>query len=468
MLVKEVVGRVISVDPNLWVPAVVSGSCAFQGRSSSCQMCPLVGSSKKTFNVPLDVGMDRAFRVKKVFSALAHTPPACYHFDADITDMQPLTRLTIDCNTYPWTSKHLNHPDVDVITTKPFKMGDVVQVTGEQYYIKNRLIVKARDVTLYRVERETLESAEPWTTVNDALNAFNDLVKRSGDVFRLHGIDQAIATSLLVTHSLPWIKFNSRLERGWLEGLILGETRTGKTTLGKELLRTINAGTLINGEAAIISEILGTSNGHFRALGTIPNNANSLIIMDETSGVHNSVISRLSEIRSSGVFNSVSGSIESLVRILWLSNKKQGTKDGSTLWENVCKLFGLPEDRARLDLVTYILPSANTGRERLRKHDDNPIDASYIRWLWTAPPPVIEEHTMDTVYDEAETLSKKYSRFDGLVEPVEMPIKILRLAGAFAALNRTFEENTVKIHPVHVLTASWWLNQQSKMLDRVI
>ena len=159
--------------------------------------------------------------------------------------------------------------------------------------------------------------------------------------------------------------------RGYLDGLIVTESRVGKSTTAQALSKVYGIGAIASlaGSAATSAGLVGGSvkagsSSQIRP-GLIPRNHGKAIIFEELAKAKFSLMPELTDIRSSGIvrINRSTGdlSLPASVRILFLTNPK--TEDEGMIRpimaypngiEIVKPLIGATEDIARFDFI-YIL-----------------------------------------------------------------------------------------------------------------
>jgi hypothetical protein len=173
--------------------------------------------------------------------------------------------------------------------------------------------------------------------------------------------------------------------KGFLDGLIVTESRVGKSTTAQALSKVYGLGAIASlaGSAATSAGLVGGSvkagsSSQIRP-GLIPRNHNKSIIFEELAKAKGTLMPELTDIRSSGLVRIVRSTgdltLPASVRILFLTNPK--TEDSEVMRPIIAypngidiikPLIGSIEDIARFDFI-YILP-------------DTPGD---INPLWTPP-----------------------------------------------------------------------------------
>jgi 5S rRNA maturation endonuclease (ribonuclease M5) len=186
--------------------------------------------------------------------------------------------------------------------------------------------------------------------------------------------------------------------RGYLDGLIVTESRVGKSTTAQALSKVYGIGSIASlaGSAATSAGLVGGSvkagsSSQIRP-GLIPRNHGKAIIFEELAKAKFSLMPELTDIRSSGIvrINRSTGdlSLPASVRILFLTNPR--TEDDGMIRpimaypngiEIVKPLIGAIEDIARFDFI-YIL-------------GENPSD---VDPLWAPPEGFTEKQLRNRIY----------------------------------------------------------------------
>ena len=186
--------------------------------------------------------------------------------------------------------------------------------------------------------------------------------------------------------------------RGYLDGLIVTESRVGKSTTAQALSKVYGIGAIASlaGSAATSAGLVGGSvkagtSSQIRP-GLIPRNHGKAIIFEELAKAKFSLMPELTDIRSSGIvrINRSTGdlSLPASVRILFLTNPR--TEDDGMIRpimaypngiEIVKPLIGAIEDIARFDFI-YIL-------------GENPSD---VDPLWAPPEGFTEKQLRNRIY----------------------------------------------------------------------
>lgn len=221
------------------------------------------------------------------------------------------------------------------------------------------------------------------------------------------GNNTLIETIDLAFHTVLQFNFGTfKNIRGYLDTLVVGESRVGKSSTAEVLRQTYGLGTFTSlaGNSATIPGLVGgsnkTSSGGFQTrAGLIPQNHRGLIIFEEFGKSNTNVIAELTDIRSSNEvrITRVSGTITlpAMVRMISLTNTKNvnGTFKPIAAYPNgisiITELVSTAEDIARYDLI-LVLPDkgANNIDPQWRPQEPFPNDAykTRIRWIWSRTP----------------------------------------------------------------------------------
>lgn len=285
----------------------------------------------------------------------------------------------------------------------------------------------------------------------------------------------------LVFHSVIAWHFNgNRVSRGWLEGVVLGDTRTGKSEAAEKLIRYYRTGAMVSCEAASFAGVVGglqqIGGKHWEITwGVIPLNDRRLVVLDEVSGLETEQIAQMSSIRSSGIAELTKIRTEKTrarTRLLWLGNPRGGTRmaDHTHGINALRPLIGNNEDIARFDFAMAVT-SAEVSAEEINVLDhgvDNPYtsDACHnlVKWAWSrTPEQVIWGTGVEAfVLQQALALGRQYVEDPPLIQAANVRMKIARLAVALAA--RTFshvpeEPELLLVTKQHVKDVVWFLNR---------
>lgn len=302
----------------------------------------------------------------------------------------------------------------------------------------------------------------------------NDLEANVTKIYRRH--DLAFIYDLCI-HSVIQFRFQGDLVRkGWVEALIIGDTRCGKSESIDRLSRHYRSGEMVSGEGASYAGLVGglqqIQNHWSITWGKMVLNDRRALTVDEFQGLSIEAIGRLSGVRSSGMaeINKIqSERTLARVRLFALANPRgrrplAGFNTGMHAIED---LIGAPEDIARFD-VCGTVASKEVPVEVINAYVRPIVPHVYtsaacaklVNWAWSRRPDdvVWQKGTEHAVLDAATALSKKFA--PPLVEPAEQRIKVARLSVAAAArVFSTDDGRRVVVTPAHVEFVAQFLEE---------
>lgn len=294
-------------------------------------------------------------------------------------------------------------------------------------------------------------------------------------VTHIYGRPELHAAMDLVFHSAVAFEFGGKLlARGWMELIVVGDTRTGKSEVATRLTQFYGAGEVVSCESASLAGILGGlqqfgANKEWAITwGSIPINDRRLVVLDEVSGLPEEHIGQLSSVRSSGIAELTKIQQErtyARTRLIWLGNPRGGGRMSDYVEgvQALKPLIGNPEDIARFDLAMSVASgdvptdAINRGYQAGPQVYDRDACRTLLRWAWsrTAEHIVFADGAEEAIYAAALDMGKRYVEDPPLVQAANVREKIARLAVALAV--RTFSTDErgedVIVQPRHVKSA---------------
>lgn len=263
----------------------------------------------------------------------------------------------------------------------------------------------------------------------------------------IEGRPDLFGAILLTYCSVTEIPWQGGLLKGWLDTMVIGDTRTGKSQMAQRFVKTLGMGGYINGENARRTGVIGGvqrfGDSWVVTWGAIPMNDRGLLIIDEASGLEIDDIKDLSSTRSSGAVTLnkiVKGEARARTRLLWLSNPRSGRNLSEFYWKGYGafqEFIPVVEDQARFDLV---LSAAREDVDDLAGIDsETPVKVEpwqglfNLAWSLTAEDIKITKEVRTKVREVASQLNAELGG-GPLVVGVAVHEKLLRLACAFAIL----------------------------------
>lgn len=288
----------------------------------------------------------------------------------------------------------------------------------------------------------------------------------AANVTRIYGRPDLHIAYDLVWHSVLSFDFaGQRIDKGWLECLVIGDTRTGKSEAATKLISHYNAGTIKSCEGATLAGIVGgvqqMGTKWMVTWGVIPMQDRRLVVLDEVSGLKDKdVIEQMSAVRSSGraqLTKIATEETSARTRLIWISNPS----DGRRLHENagsgmyaIQKLIPNPEDIARFDFALAAAGSdvssetINTITPPQVKHRyQHHRSEALVLWAWSRTRDQVTwgDGVEDYVVKASVAAGERYVSEPPLVQTENIRVKIARMAVAFAARTFSCDETGEKI-----------------------
>jgi len=279
------------------------------------------------------------------------------------------------------------------------------------------------------------------------------------------GNNQLIQTIDLAFHTVLQFRFGTfKNVRGYLDTIIVGESRTGKSSTADILRSTYALGTFTSlaGNSATIAGLVGgsnkTSTGYQTRAGIIPQNHKGLIIFEEYGKSNANIASELTDIRSSNEvrITRVSGTITlpAMVRMIALTNTKAsgGNIRPIASYPNgisiLSELVGTAEDIARYDIALVSADRGNSQIDPFWTPQEPFTDEEYkarIRWVWSRTPEqiIISPELSKYIMETANELNKTYAchiKIFGTEAWKKLTRLSLAVAGYLVSTNETYEE----------------------------
>lgn len=290
-----------------------------------------------------------------------------------------------------------------------------------------------------------LEGAVP-----ERINKLTEMVKA---FIGYNGYNKLIEAVDLSYHTVLEFNFGTfKNVRGYLDTLIVAESRVGKSSTAESLQKLYGLGafTSLAGNSATIPGIIGGStkvNGNYQTrAGLIPMNHRGLVIFEELAKCNSNLVRELTDIRSSNQVRiaRVSGvlTLPALVRMITLTNvKNTGSKikpinsypNGIDI---LVDLIGSPEDIARYDLMLILGDQGNKIVDPFWEPVTPFEPEAYqtrIRWIWsrTIDQIIIDKEVGKHILDRCNELNKTYDSHIKIFG-TEAWKKVARLAIAMA------------------------------------
>lgn len=282
----------------------------------------------------------------------------------------------------------------------------------------------------------------------------------------------------LAWHTVLYLQFQGSTIKGWGDVLVIGDSGQGKSECSSQLSRHYQCGERVDTKRASVAGIVGgvqeSANRWFITWGTIPLNDRRLVILEEIKGMDPSSLTKMTDMRSSGVAEIIKierAKTTARTRLVWISNPRSDNKLSAYNYgvDAVRELIGALEDIRRFDMVMAVASGevpiniVNAARESKVPHQyTSDYCADLIGWAWsrTESQIIIDKDAEDEILAVASRMGGVYSSSCPIVEPSDQRLKVARLSAACAA--RTFSSDdgvALVIRKCHVQFVEEFLNR---------
>lgn len=312
------------------------------------------------------------------------------------------------------------------IVTSPNKAGLLVSVA-------TNATEAVSDVDSFKVDDRVKGHLQAFIALGETVKErLENSVEKVKGLLGYNGNSQLIETIDLAYHTPLRFNFGRFTNiRGYIDTLIVGESRVGKSSTAQCLLEHYRLGQFVSlaGNSATVPALIGGSNknttGQMQTkAGIIPMNHKGLIIFEEFGKCANNITAELTDVRSSNEvrINRVAGSLTlpAFVRMITLSNVKP-TSNGDIRsidsYPNgisiATELVPTAEDIARYDVVLISAYKGDNQIDPLWIPDTPMTDEQYqtrVRWVWSRTPEQIKfaEGVPEKIVEVSNRLNKKY------------------------------------------------------------
>lgn len=298
------------------------------------------------------------------------------------------------------------------------------------------LIVSAEQasdsVTNFKITPEVKRNLDIFKNVRGrtAEQKVAEIAKRVKGLLGYNGNDTLIQAIDLSYHTALAFNFGSfKNVRGYLETLIVGESRMGKSSTATALQKTYGLGAFVSlaGNSATIAGLVGGSNktatGFQTRAGVIPQNHKGLIVFEELGKCAANVLAELTDIRSSNEVRiaRVSGTmvLPAWVRMITLTNTKHINNQIKPIasYPNgisiITELVPTAEDIARYDLMVILGDKGNSNINPLWEPEKPFPEEAYrtrVRWVWSRTPEqiIFSDYSKNLIIQEANKLNEEF------------------------------------------------------------
>lgn len=327
--------------------------------------------------------------------------------------------------------------------------------------------------------KERLKSVRPKYESLESLSKalerrYNDL---SANVTFIYGRSNLHLMYDLMMHSAIGFNFHEHpIDKGWLDVIVIGDTRTGKTNVVKRLNRHYRCGHLAAAGSTSFAGLVGGSavatNAGKRApdWGVLPRHNMRAVQIDE-AGKMSELLHQMSSVRTSGIAEIIKqggGTASAKVRLMWMTNPlpSDGSKrnipisaiNGGAITA-LANMAGQQEDVARFDIAMATAVEDVTAQESMSERSaankyTSDLCHELVMFAWSRHPEHITFADGVEKYIDERTIeiSGIYSQVPPLVQPSNFNTKLARLSVALATLMYSASEDgdSIIVKKVHV------------------
>lgn len=282
-----------------------------------------------------------------------------------------------------------------------------------------------------------------------------------------------------VFHSPLHFDFCGRMiNRGWIECIVIGDTRCGKSETFKQMCSLYNNGVLVDCKLQTTAGILGTvvqsqSGEYYVVAGLLPQQDGNIICFDEFTHQYGktSIMESLSSTRSDGIVKiskAAHAEFKARVRSIWLANPGAGKLISELPYSGIevlNRVISQPEDIARFDIAMTVSQSDvspeiinTTFNPSLPKYSKE-ASRLLLSWTWSRSVSdiVIDDQAAVEIVSLAMRMHKKYDASIPIVEIADQRIRIAKIAISIAAQCFSCDSTGEKIvvRSEHVKAAEW-------------
>lgn len=340
---------------------------------------------------------------------------------------------------------------------------------------QNYYVIRGAETVAQAVPLIVPEALERFRAVAEVCDTCDELIgywyKEWMPALAIEGRQDLFGAILLTYCSVTEIPWQAGLIKGWLDTMVIGDTRTGKSQMAQRFIKLMGLGSYINGENARNTGVIGGvqrfGDSWVVTWGAIPMNDRGLLIIDEASGLEINDIKNLSSTRSSGAVTLnkiVKGEARARTRLIWLSNPRSGRNLSDFYWRGYGafqEFIPVVEDQARYDLVL------TAAREDIDVLDgiDSEVQPKIDEWTnlfsyaWSVDSSniIFPKDFKEDMRAVAKELNEEYGG-GPLVVGVAVHEKLLRLTCAFAVLCGDIYDGRLKISKKHLKFATEFLS----------
>lgn len=380
---------------------------------------------------------------------------------------------------------------IDIEANVPY-LATIIPTTTKTHQEKVGIIVEieklSKTIDTREFTKDEIESLDQFRSERGAVwdtfcNVANTLSENYTNIYSRPDWHQV---ALLTWFSPIGWKFppaNESYQRGWINALAVGDTKTGKSEVVEKYRSTFRAGEIVNAENCTYVGLVGgavkMASGQFMLRwGRIPLCDRQLVVLEELSGLSIEEISNLSDIRSSGIARLDKGGLvgrtTARTRLICLSNVRKRERNLGDYLSGVRaiqELVGHSEDISRFDLIITLVDSEvssdiinrpateDTGARPSGLVGYGESLANLLGFAWALRPEQVDfsRSAYLACLDEAQRLGGIYHPSVPIFKASSDRYKIARIAAAIATLQFNWTGDAILVDEEHVFAATRFL-----------
>ena len=492
----RVKARVISImEKTFNIPSKVKCNC--DKSENFCNICPVFKTKNDTYSIPEEskslismCGAHESIQKDELKSAIG-IPARCKvcsfeeleHYsiqEAHLDNILSMTQTSFSTgiqtafcvgnnlqanSEYTFTGRNYPHQR-DQSSSFIFSSYDTLEDELSTYKAK-----RLDDLHIFNPEEWTKESI--LTKLHDI---YEDLEANVTYIYKRRRLHMVMD---LVYHSPLQFELDDKLQKGWAECLIIGDSSIGKTETSSRLRDHYGLGKRVSCEGATVPGLMGgcsnTGNGRFfTTWGVIPMYDKQLVILEELSGVREGTLQSLTDMRSTGI--AAITKIErreahARTRLIAISNPKTGQTVSSYRYgiQAIEELIKTNADIRRFDIFLVEsqqeinmeeLAQLQSYRPQVKHRYTSDLCRELILWGWTRDytQVVFEDGCGELLGKESVKLCDAFDETCPIIDKGSIRYKLARLAASLAV--RTFSNinnEDVLVRKCHIAAISMLL-----------
>lgn len=410
-------------------------------------------------------------------------PKSCGAVEFDVTEFYQADDVRVSPKLEVLNTSQERFMQRAIVVSEGVQLNENYALTGRQYpHPRNQsatLLVSAYEsvgdaLSHYHVNGvDRLKKFQPESWTVDGLRAkMNEVyADLESNVTRIYQRKRMHLLMDLTWHSPLLMTFDGRAVKGWTDVLVVGDSAQGKSETASQLMQYYDLGEKVECKNATVAGLLGglqqLGNRWFVSWGVIPTQDRRMVLLEELKGASTEVISRLTDMRSSGfaeIPKIEKRRAHARTRLLSNSNPRSDRPMSTYNYgiQAISELIGAPEDVRRFDACyivakedvdPQVINQLQSSRPTIKHTYDEESCRELILWVWTRgiDEVLFERDAEILTLQLATALTEKFSDHIPVVDRASMRYKLGRLAAAVAG--RTFSSTdgyTLLVKPCHV------------------